>query len=410
VPASTILLFASDEASGEVIKQALSSVGYTVTVATDPDDGFTRVAEHQLVILDIESGPRSALDICREIRATPALAAVPVMCISQTDEVEERISFLEAGADDVLAKPFDARELEARVEALLLRFQRSKSLTPVSASPDGKTSPELVRRLAVVFSPKGGTGTTTIATNMAAALAQRKPDRVILVDLNLQFGQAATHLNITPRQTLADAVRDEAAMREPELLRTYATRHESGLFVLPAPASPELAELVTPRHVELILAGLVQMFDAVVVDAGSFLDERVLIAFEQADAVVFTVYPEMAALKALHTLLDYLNEAGSIGSKATFVLNNVFAKEILKLRDVESALGTKVTADLPYDTFLYLKAVNEGVPVVQGAPRSIPAERLIRLANVVFGEDGLVPAPAREERRPRRFGRVLRRT
>ena len=410
MPASTILVFASDAASGEIINAALSGVGYTVTVATNPDDGFTQVAEHQLVVLDLASGDRTALDVCREIRATPALAGVPVMCISQTDEVEERITFLEAGADDVLAKPFDARELEARVEALLLRFQRSKNLAPVATSPDGLSTPHLARRLVVVYSPKGGTGTTTIATNIAAAIAQRKPERVILVDLNLQFGQAATHLNITPRQTLADAVRDDAAMREPELLRTYATRHESGLFVLPAPASPELADMVTPRHVEQILAGLVQMFDAVVVDAGSYLDERVLIAFEQADAVVLNVYPEMAALKAMHTLLDYLNEAGSVGAKATFVLNNMFAKEILKLRDVESALGTKVTADLPYDTFLYLKAVNEGVPVVQGAPRSIPAERLVSLANNVFGEDGQVAAAPGADRRPRRFGRVLRRT
>lgn len=410
MPASTILLFAPDPAESEPVNQALSGAGYTVTVATDPDAGFAQVADHQLVILDIASGPRSAIEICREIRATPALAAVPVMCISQTDEVEERISFLEAGADDVLAKPFDGRELEARIEALLLRFQRSKNLAPAVAGASGAASTELIRRLVVVYSPKGGTGTTTIATNMAAAIAQRKPDRVILVDLNLQFGQAATHLNITPRQTLADAVRDEAAMREPELLRTYATRHESGLYVLPAPASPELAELVTPRHVEQILAGLVQMFDAVVVDAGSYLDERVLISFEHADAVVFAIYPEIAALKALHTLLDYLNEAGSVGSKATFVLNNVFAKEILKLRDVESALGTKVSADLPYDTFLYLKAVNEGVPVVHGAPKSIPAERLVRLASSVFGEDGLVPSEAKVDRRPGRFGRVLRRT
>jgi pilus assembly protein CpaE len=410
VPASTILVIESDATSGETVNTALSGVGYTVTVTSDPDDGFTKVAEHQLVILDVTSGLRSAIDICREIRATPALAAVPVMCISQTDEVEERISFLEAGADDVLAKPFDARELEARVEALLLRFQRSRNFAPVVASPDGSLPSELTRRLVVVYSPKGGAGTTTIATNIAAAIAKRKPDRVILVDLNLQFGQAATHLNITPRQTLADAVRDEAAMREPELLRTYATRHESGLFVLPAPASPELAEAVTPRHVEQILAGLVQMFDAVVVDAGSHLDERVLIAFEHADAVVFTVYPEMAALKAMHTLLDYLNEAGSVGAKATFVLNNMFAKEILKLRDVESALGTKVSADLPYDTFLYLKAVNEGVPVVHGAPNSIPAERLIKLASNVFGEDGQVADAADAGRRPRRFGRVLRRT
>ena len=73
----------------------------------------------------------------------------------------------------------------------------------------------------------------------------------------------------------------------------------------------------------------------------------------------------------MHALLEYLGEAGSVGLKSTFVLNNMFAREILKLRDVESFLGSKVAVELPYDPFLYLKAVNEGVPIVTGAPRSI---------------------------------------
>ena len=97
-----------------------------------------------------------------------------------------------------------------------------------------------------MYSPKGGVGTTTIATNIAVAAAQRRPDRVVLVDLDLQFGGVATHLNLEPKQTLTDVVRDDAALREPELLRTYAMRHDSGLHVLAAPAAPEAAELITP--------------------------------------------------------------------------------------------------------------------------------------------------------------------
>jgi MinD-like ATPase involved in chromosome partitioning or flagellar assembly len=126
----------------------------------------------------------------------------------------------------------------------------------------------------------------------------------------------------------------------------------------------------------------------VVVDAGSNLDERVLKVFEAAEAVILPVTPEIAALKAVHQLLEYLSEVGSVGLKTTYVLNNVFAREILKSRDVESFLGTKISAELPYDPFLYLKASNEGVPVVTGAPRSIAADRLIKLSAVSFGEDG----------------------
>ena len=272
MPASTIVLLESDAAAGESVARILSDAGYTVTVTADPEDAFARAAENQLVILGVVAGPRASVDICREIRATPALAAVPVMCISATEEVEERIAFLEAGADDVIGRSFDARELEARVEALLLRFQRSRDLAPIITT-DGVTM-HRARRTIAVYSPKGGVGTTTIATNVGIAAVARRPDKVVLVDLALQFGGVAILLNLDPKQTLADVVRDEPALREPELLRTYAMRHDSGLHVLAAPAGPEAADSVTPAHVTQILRTLLDGYDMVVIDAGSTLDER----------------------------------------------------------------------------------------------------------------------------------------
>jgi pilus assembly protein CpaE len=407
LPASTILLIDADAESAETISTALTNVGYTVTTASDPDDGFAKVADHQLAIIDVLLGDKTPIDLCREIRGTPALAGVPILCVGQSDDVEDRIRFLEAGADDVMAKPFDSRELEARVEALLLRFQRSKDLRAV-VSADGITVSRQ-RRTVAVHSPRGGVGTTTIATNVAMVMARQKPDRVVLVDLHLQFGQVATHLNVEAKQTLADVVRDEAAMTEPELLRTYAARHDSGLHVLAAPTSPELAELITAAHVDRILTTLLDSYDLIVIDAGSWLDERTMTAFEHAETVIFAVSPEISALKALTGLLEYLNEAGSVAAKSTFVLNNQFAREILKLRDVESALGMKVTSELPYDPFIYLKSVNAGVPVVLSEPRSVAAERFSKLATAAFGSDGVVVPEGAEAKRQSRLGGLLRR-
>lgn len=398
MPASTILVIDADPAAADTISTILSGVGYTVTTEKDPKAALARVADHQLVIVGVAEGDTSGPEICREIRAMPSLVAIPVLCVSQTDDVEERIRFLEAGADDVMARPFDARELEARVEALLLRFQRSKDLSGV-VSTDGVTVAR-ARRTVAVHSPKGGVGTTTVAVNIAMAAAQRKPDRVVIVDLHLQFGGVATHLNLEPRQTLADVVRDEAAQREPELLRTYASRHDSGLHLLAGPTGAELAELITAEHVDRILTTLLESYDQVVIDAGSWLDERTFRAFEHAESVVFVVNPEIAALKSLTAMLESLNESGAVAAKSTFVLNNTFGREILKLRDVENALATKVTTELPYDPFLYLKAVNEGVPIVLGAPRSVPAERLSRLSTSAFGADGIAVPTHGEERKP----------
>ena len=403
MPASTILLLETDPSAGDAIAEILSGAGYTVTRTTDEGEALARAADHQLAIIDKVDGPSSAIEVCAQIRATPALTQIPVMCISASDDVEERIRFLEAGADDVITRPFDARELEARVEALLLRFQRSKELAPM-VSVAG-LSLARSRRSVAVYSPKGGVGTTTIAINVAIAAAARRPDRVVLLDLALQFGCVATHLNLRPRQTLADLVRDDSALHEAELMRGYAVRHESGLHVLAAPVAPEAAETITPAHVERIMATLRGAYDLIVVDAGSALDERVITVFETVDTVVLPVYPEIAALKAMHALLEYLGDTGSVGLKSMFVLNNMFAREILKLRDVESALGTKVAFELPYDPFLYLKAVNEGIPIVVGAARSAAAEQLVKLSTSVFGEDGSVAPPAPE---PKKSGGLFR--
>ena len=432
MPASTILVLESAKTGDASLVPHLTLAGYTVTRTTDPDEAFAKLVEHQLAVIDTGAGDpaakdpvakgargakgakaekaeqagkaptRSGVELCREIRATPSMSAVPILCVASTAEVEERIGFLEAGADDVIARPFDAREVEARVEALLLRFQRSKDMAPV-VSADGLTLAR-ARRVVAVYSPKGGVGTTTIATNIAITAAQRRPDRVVLVDLDLQFGAVATHLNLEAKQTMADIVRDESALREPELLRTYAMRHDSGLHVIAAPTTPDAAENITPTHIATLIAALLEGYESVVIDAGSVLDEKALTVFEAAETIVLPVYPEIPALKAMHGLLDYLNEAGSLGAKATFVLNNVFARDILKRRDIEAALGTTISLDLPYDPFLYLKAVNEGVPIVLGAPRSSAAENLVKLSASAFGTDGLVvPRSKNDNRKPRRF-------
>ena len=406
MPASTILVIEGDPTASDSVATLLAGAGYTVTRLRDAEASLATITEHQLAVVDLGSGTpgsaRDGIDVCREIRANSSTTAVPILCVTSTGDVEERIRFLEAGADDVISRPFDSREVEARVEALLLRFQRSRNLTPV-ISADGLTLAR-ARRTVAVYSPKGGVGTTTIATNVAVAAALRRPDRVVLVDMDLQFGGAATHLNLDPKQTIADVVRQDAALREPELLRTFTARHDSGLHVLASPRSPESAESITPDHVARLIGTLLEAFDSIVIDAGSVLDERTLTVFEAADTVILPVYPEIAALKAMHSMLDYLNEAGSISGKSTFVLNNVFAREILKPRDIESVLGTKISLDLPYDPFLYLKAVNEGVPIVLGAPSSAPAGRLDRLSVTAFNSEGFTVPTSPDQRKGGRFG------
>ena len=389
MPEARILLLEADETAGDEIAAAFERLGHATNRVSDPLEAIRRATEHQLVVIDRVGEGADPVQVCRELRATPETAAIPVLGVCQTDDVEERIRFLEAGADDVMAKPFDDRELEARIDALLLRYQRSTLLG--GGAVDRTKATGEGRRIIVVYSPKGGVGTTTVAVNVATALARTRPDRVAIVDIDTDFGQVATHLNLTPRSTIADVLRDDLALRDSDALRTMLSRHSSGLLVLPAPMIAASTDGRAPytldrATVTTLVTTLAHLVEFVVIDAGSGLADRVEAVLELADVIVLPVSPEFPALKAVHALLDHFGASGAIGAKTTFVLNTLYAREVLRLRDIEDALGTKISLELPYDPFLYLRAVNEGVPVVIGASHSRPAERLERLAAMISGE------------------------
>jgi pilus assembly protein CpaE len=391
---SILLLSAGAEPAG-LVAGALRGAGHEVTVVADVDDAIRRAGDHTLVMIDAIEPPRTGVEVCAEIRQTPALAGIPVLCVSERDDVEERVHFLEAGADDVIARPFDLRELEARVEGLLVRFQRSRDLAPLTAV----AAPAASRRHVIAcFSPKGGVGTTTIAVNIATVLAERAPDQVAVLDLDVDFGQVATHLNIKPRLTVSDLVADETGMRDPDLLRTYAETPDGGLHVIAAPATPELGRLVEGKHVDQILRTAPAAYQVLIVDAGSTLDDRSLAVLDRADAVIVPITPEIGALKALYGLLEFLTEQGAVPAKSLLVLNHIFARDMLSMKQIENAIAARVDAELPYDAGLYLKAVNEGVPLVRAARTSAPGRALARLAAQVAGvEDD--SGSSREEKR-----------
>jgi len=398
----SILVLATDRVAAAALADALAGPDHAITVVARPDEFLAAAHGYSLVILDQVPADTTVAAIIGALRADPASVSVPVLAVAQSADLEERIALLVASADDVITKPFDRAELNGRVEALALHFRRSQSRAIGGGAIGGSDG----RRVVSLFSPKGGVGTTTIATNLALIAAERHPNRTLIIDLDLSFGQVASHLNLQPKQSLLELVRDDGALHDPELFRTYAIQHSSGVHVLAAPPNPGFASLVTGEHVELILTRALETYDVVVVDAGASLDDRMLAIFSRSDTVILPVLPEIPALNSVHLLLDQLAETGAVGGTTLFVLNNAFARELLRRTDIETALGAKIAAELPYDPIAYLKAVNEGVPVVSGAPKSIPAERLRALAGLVFGEDHVatVPKPAPKEKRGR-FGR-----
>jgi pilus assembly protein CpaE len=393
-----ILICAPTDELRAALESQLSAAGYTTTLVLTPADAVAALRDRQYDLVVAEglavSGAMTSL-------RTAATVPTPVLIVAPAGDVEARIAFLEAGADDVIASGFARRELEARAEALLIRAGRVRPETGRGGTPSGE--------VVTFFSPKGGVGTTTLAVNTAVLLAGGVPGsqapgaRVLIVDLDLQFGQVATHLNLSPRFDLAGLANDEGALGDPDQAAAYLTQHSSGLQVLAAPANPDADFRVSVEQLEQALEIVRGRFDQVIVDCGSRLDPRTLWMLEQADTHVFVIFPEIAALRATSLLLGFLAETATLRARTHFVVNHIFPKELLKTRDVENLLRAKPIAEIPYTEVEMIRAVNEGVPVVSSHAGSPVALALQKVAQAVIGIQTEAPAAAQ----PRRglFGR-----
>jgi len=394
----SILILASERLAAQSLAEPLTGAGHGVTVVARPEELASAAPGYGLVIIDRVSPPASVGEIVALLKGASGTAGLPVLGICQADTLDDRIKLLEAGVDDVLSRPFQPEELVARVEASALRMNRAPgdSGRRVIGDPQG-------RRMIAVFSPKGGAGTTTIATNLALLAAERLPNQVLLLDLDLSSGQVASHLNLQPKQTIIDLVRDSSALHEADLFRTYTVQLPNGMHVLAAPPTPNLAALLTTEHVDAVVASAAAAYEMVIVDAGTTMDDRETAVFGRADTVIVPVLPEVPALHSVRVLLDETSETGWLGSHTVFVLNNAFARDLLKRPDIEAALGAKISLELPYDASVYLRAANEGTPVITGSPKSPPAVALRALGDLVLG--GGASADAGKKEKKGLFGR-----
>lgn len=408
MPSNPILICAREATLLAEIEVALADAGYVTAAVGSPADAVAAMRGRNFDLIVAEG--LAASGAIASLRTAGGNGVTPIVVVAPAHDVEARIAFLEAGADDVVVGGFAHSELEGRVMAQLIRAGK---IQLDASSHTGRAE------IVAFFSPKGGVGTTTLAVNTAVLLAgggspapgpPRASDvgfpqsRVLLVDLDLQFGQVTTHLNLTPRYDIAGLATDEPALADPDLARMYLTTHSSGLVVLAAPIRPEADFRVTVDHLQRIFELMRPSFDHIIVDLGSRLDPRAVWLLEQADAHVFVLFPEIAALRAMSMLMTFLAETTPLQARAAIVVNHIFPKELLKTRDVENLLRTKPAAEVPYTEVEMIRSVNEGVPLVIGRPGSPATLALRRVAQAVIGIEQQT-APTGKAARRGIFGR-----
>jgi pilus assembly protein CpaE len=257
-----------------------------------------------------------------------------------------------------------------------------------------------------VFSAKGGCGKTTVATNLATALAANKELRVCLVDLDLAFGDVAIAMQLFPERTLADAAVMEHHLDEVGI-RSLVTTHSSGLDTILAPLEPGKAESLSPNLTAELLQELKRRYDFVVVDTPPAFNEQVLAAFDSSDVFILLATLDIPALKNLKLTLEMLEILGYPRDNWSVVLNRSDAKVGLSTGDVEHILKTSIAVAIPSSRDVPA-TINRGVPIVVEQPNHAVSVAIRKLATrVVMSDAGPAAAPsarkaARETRQARR--------
>lgn len=247
-----------------------------------------------------------------------------------------------------------------------------------------------------VISAKGGVGKSTVATSLAVGLGKRAPMSTVLVDLDVQFGDAATLLNLNPEHSIADAFGSAAAL-DTLILKTFLTAHPAGFYVLAGDESATVGDHVRPSDVRHLLKQLASQFRYVVVDTGAGLTDHTLAALEESDEVVMVSSTDVTSIRAVRKELDLLGELDLLPRRRHMLLNFWDRNAGLTVRDVENVVGRSVNVVVPRSPDV-TAAGNRGESLMLVKKPGPVAKAMAQLVSAVAEDAPQKPSKGRKSR------------
>jgi pilus assembly protein CpaE len=337
---------------------------------------------------------------------------VQIIMMSVQSEADYLRRSMMAGASDFLTKPFGSDELVASIRRV---YDMSAHLRAIPATQMAKleaaaAEPKDLGQLVAVYSPKGGVGCTTVAINLAVGIQMIEPDsKVALVDCNLQFGDVGVSLNLRANRTITDLV-DHIGELDLDLVESVMTKHDaSGVQVLLSPAKPEDADLVSADHVRRVLESMKQLYDYLIVDLGSRLQDLELSVFDLANRIILVTAPDVPSVKDVRYFFELVEALEYPHEKLLLVLNKSDTRTGVTPRLIEGNVKHKIFAEIPYERRPVVQSINQGVPymIMPNVDKRTPLfQNTIVFAQLVLQE---FAEKVEEEREPRErpLGRLL---
>lgn len=343
-----------------------------------------------IVLLDLDISVACETEVMQAM-VTDMADISTVVITSARDNQEHLREAMAAGAAVYMVKPFSADQLVSTLRrAYDMEIQRRARLMP------GASVRTKLGQIISVYSAKGGVGKTVIAVNLAAELGKERGRKVVLVDLDLQFGDVAIMLDTSPVRTIADIAREEQV--DLETVETCLLTHSTGIRVLASPLCPEHEEIVTNKHIEAVLQLLAEAYDFIVVDLPQRLDDISLTGLDMADTVLLVTSTDLPGVKNAKACLEIMETLGYESSKIKLVLSRPCKQHGLDISEIEKTLKRTADVLIPNEERVVFPSVNKGTPFVISSPTAKVSLAIRDLAGVVS------PHSEEEARVKRGFG------
>jgi len=383
-----ILIASKNHAYCEALASSLSREADLHIIGEVPDGTEAVKKTEQLLpdIVIIEADLPSADGITAAEKITLAHPEIGVVVIGPQADSELLRQVMAAGARDYFVKEqFSSLELAEAIRRIFLT-EKTRLASYASVRMTGMQQKYKIPQIITVFGAKGGAGKTTMAVNLAVMIAQESKKKVVLLDLDLQFGDVTVYLNLKPRRTLAELVQERTHW-DMQLLNNYLIPHSSGIKVMASPLRPEDADLIVPEHVEKILSILRQNFDYIIIDSPPFFSDTILTALDMSTQIILLMSMDLPSVKNLKlslNLLDSLHHSG----KTKLIINRCSMNFGIDIRDVEKTIDFLAADELPSDGQTVVGAANKGIPFVISHPQAEVSKALLRVAHMIIEDYG----------------------
>ena len=357
------------------------------------EDLFQVITETQpdVILLDFEFDPHPYEIIDKIASENPLCAVVAILSESGMGNSDRVVL---SGARAFIQYPYRSDNLVDTIKRVLELMQRNQVYS--SETSDLVTDVKS-RNTFTVFSPKGGVGTTTIATNLAISLHKILKEDVLLVDGKHLFGHVALYLNLRTGNSITDLIA-HAGMLDQRLMKQVVVKHNSGIYVLPSPLSITEAQGIRPEALFKVIQSLQQSFPYIIIDGGNNLNDNTVTYMDSSDKILLVLNSDLASMRDVRQFMEISATLSYPKDKTLLILNLTGRKEDVKREEIENILKMKIFGKIPTDENLALSSLNEGIPILLKKPHhpisrafsDIAKElvKIIQTANTVNSEQG----------------------